>query len=64
MDAPTPTGDGPKWPEHESATHESSIDMSVEAAYTALQEGRLSRMEYDLVLNRHMERQKDWGTMP
>lgn len=41
---------------------EARIDTSVEAAYRAMLEGRLTRDEYTLVLNKHMERMKDWGT--
>jgi len=38
------------------------VNTTDEAAYREYLAGRLTRDEYTLVLNKNMERQKDWGS--
>lgn len=54
--------DGPKWPTEEACVITSRVDTTDEAAYQEMLAGRLTRDEYTLVLNKNMERRKDWGT--
>ena len=52
------------WPSEPQATPhiDDRVNTSAEAAYQDYLAGRLTRDEYTLVLNKNMERQKDWGS--